>query len=79
MKNNTIAMIATISLVGAIATLIGYIDPATCTVDDPQSFWTCEEAAMQNSILFWTFTAIGGGFLATALVRRLLAKRNLKG
>lgn len=79
MKNNTIAMIATISLVGALASLIGYIDPATCTVEDPQAFLTCEEAAMQNSIAFWSFTAIGGSFLLTALIRRILSKRKLKG
>ena len=74
MKNNTIAMIATISLVGALATRIGYIDPATCTVEDPQAFLTCEEAAMQNSVAFWVFAGIGGIFLLTALVRRNVGK-----
>ncbi|MEN9287472.1 MAG: hypothetical protein RLZ88_142, partial [Actinomycetota bacterium] len=30
MKNNTLAMLATISLVLGLASLIGYIDPAVC-------------------------------------------------
>ena len=59
MKNNSLAMVATISLVVALGSLIGYIDPATCTVDNPDAFMTCEEAANQHITVAWLFGVFG--------------------
>ncbi len=59
MKNNSLAMVATISLVVAIGSLIGYIEPSDCTVSNPDAFMTCEEAAAQHIWVFWIFGVFG--------------------
>ena len=79
MKNNTLAMLATIALVAAFASMIGYIDPATCTVENKDAFLTCEEAANQHIYAFWGFAGFSAVVLLSDLVRRLIARRKLKG
>jgi hypothetical protein len=72
MKNNTLAMVATIALALSIASLIGYVEPTACTVVPPEGFPTCEETASQR---LWT---AGGLFLfgaATLVVGTLRSKR----
>ena len=75
MKNNTLAMLATIALVAAFASMIGYIDPATCTVENKDAFLTCEEAANQHIYAFWGFAGFSAVVLLSDLVRRVIKKR----
>ena len=71
MKNNSLAMIALIALVGAPASLIGYIDPKTCPVKS-DVFTNCQQAADQHIWLFWGLAAFGViTFVSSFIVRRL--------
>jgi len=71
MKNNNLAMLALISLVVALASLIGFIDPATCPVQNTQGWGTCEQAAAQHVLIFWIFGSFGVlTFVGSFLVRR---------
>ena len=75
MKNNTLAMVATIAIALSIASLIGYVEPTACTVVPPDGFPTCEETASQR---LWT---AGGLFLfgaITLLVGTLRSRRKPK-
>lgn len=75
MKNNNLAMLALIALVAAPASLIGYIDPATCPIQEG-GFTTCQQAADQHIWLFWLFAGFGVfTFLGSYLTRRLAKSR----
>lgn len=77
MKNNTLAMIATISIVLGLATMIGYIDPAVCTDSNADAFVSCNQAAAQHLWAFAGFTSFGVITLVMGTVRsRLLSRKN---
>ncbi|MEY3537895.1 MAG: hypothetical protein RL645_709 [Actinomycetota bacterium] len=78
MKNNTLAMLATISLVLGLASLIGYIDPAVCEGRQSGTFITCEQAAAQHVAGFWGFTAFGVVVLAVGTIRAAFKRRAAK-
>ena len=59
MKNNTLAMLATISLVLSVAMLISYIDPAVCAGSGIQDLSTCSQAASEHIWGFFGFFAFG--------------------
>ena len=44
-KNNSLAMLATIAIVLSLAALIGYVEPSACTVPAAEGLPTCEESA----------------------------------
>ena len=76
MKNNSLAMIATVSLALSLASMIGYIDPAVCEASQSQGFITCKEAADQHIWAAVGFASFGVVTLITGTVRnRLRAKR----
>jgi hypothetical protein len=76
MKNNTLAMIALIALVAAPASLVGYIDPATCPVAAPDTFISCQQAAEQHIWGFWIFGIFGvATFVGSFILRRLAANK----
>jgi hypothetical protein len=76
MKNNSLAMMALIALVGAPAALIGYIDPKTCPPQN-SGFMTCQQAADQHVWLFWILASFGVlTFVTDFVLRRLRAKRS---
>ena len=71
MKNNSMAMLALISLVVALASLIGYVDPATCPVQNTQGWTTCEQTAAQHIWVFWISAGFGIlTFTGSFLVRK---------
>jgi hypothetical protein len=74
MKNNSLAMIALIALVGAPASLIGYIDPKTCPPQN-STFTTCQQAADQHLWLFWGLAAFGILTFVGSFVARKLRKQ----
>ena len=75
MKNNTLAMLATISIVLGLANLIGYIDPAVCKGRQSGAFITCEQAAAQHIGGFWIFSGIGAAVLIAGSVREALRRK----
>jgi hypothetical protein len=72
MKNDSLAMVATISIVLGIASMIGYIDPAVCGELPSNGFITCQQAAAQHLWGFWGFSGFG---LVTLIAGTLLSKR----
>lgn len=74
MKNNSLAMLATISLVLSLASLIGYIDPAVCAMPKTAGYLTCEQSAHEHVLAFWGFAAFGIITLVTGTLRARLAK-----
>ena len=47
-KNNTLAMLATISLAVSVAILISYIDPTVCAGSGIQSLDTCTQLSNEH-------------------------------
>ena len=74
MKNNSLAMLATIALVAALASMIGYIDPAVCDGIKSDGFVTCEQAAQQHIWGFWGFLGFGVLVLAGGAIKAHFAK-----
>ena len=50
MRNNTLAMLSTIAAVAALASMIGWINPATC-VNEQLEGWTSCQAASDSHLL----------------------------
>jgi len=51
MRNNSLAMLATIVAITILAWWIGYFDPNTCSPDVQQAGWTsCEEIAKDRNV-----------------------------
>lgn len=76
MKNNNLAMLATISIVLGIASIIGYIDPAVCAGSKSDGFITCAEAASQHLWGFVGFSTLGIITLVVGTIRaRIRARR----
>jgi hypothetical protein len=72
MKNNTLAMLATISLVLSVAMLISYIDPAVCAGSGIQNLPTCTQAASEHILGFIGFFAFGSITLVGGVIRHKL-------
>jgi hypothetical protein len=68
-KNNSLAMLATVAGVGVLA---GFFDPETCSPDVQQEGWTsCEEIANQQAIAFWVLLgALFFGIIVTSISAR---------
>ena len=72
MKNNTLAMLATISIALGVASIIGYVEPTACVVSGGDGLATCEEVASQHIWGFVGFTSFG---LVTLLVGAIRSRR----
>jgi hypothetical protein len=59
MKNNSLAMLATISIAMGLASIIGYVEPSACVVSSADAFQSCEEVANQHIWGFVGFTSFG--------------------
>jgi hypothetical protein len=79
MKNNSLAMIATIAAVGALASLTGYIDPAICGRPQENSWMSCEVVANQTLTAFWACFAVAAASLTGYLLQLRKANRALRG
>ena len=70
-KNNTWAMIATVSLVGIFASAIGFFSPDYCTVKQSADWTSCKAIAEQRAIGFWVLLAVSiFGFVISLTKRR---------
>jgi hypothetical protein len=75
MKNNTSAMLAVIAIALSFASLIGYIEPGTCTIAPAQGLPSCEQAATER---LWGFVGLFTFGVGTLLIGTLRARRNAK-
>jgi hypothetical protein len=70
-KNNSMAMIATIALVGMLASAIGFFSPDYCTVPQSDDWTSCEAIAQQRNIgSIVLFVLCLGGFAVSLSKRR---------
>jgi hypothetical protein len=54
LRNNSLAMLATITGVGILAWAIGFFDPTTCTPTAQLDGWTsCEAIAQERTFALW--------------------------
>lgn len=51
MKNNSLAMLSTIAAVAALASMIGWINPATCVNEQLEGWTSCQAASDQHLLL----------------------------
>ena len=59
MRNNSLAMLATITGIGIIAWWVGFFDPETCVPDNQVAGWTsCESIAQERNIALWLLIGI---------------------
>ena len=72
MQNNTSAMLAIIAIALSFASLIGYIDPGTCTIEPAQGLPSCEQAANER---LWGFFGLLSFGVVTLLAGTLRARR----
>ena len=76
MRNNSLAMVATITSVGLLAWWIGFFDPETCNPEVQQSGWTsCEAIAQERAIALWLLIGVTISAVTITLVRRVRRKR----
>jgi hypothetical protein len=67
-------MLATISAVAALASMIGYIDPKVCVVEAAASWMSCEAVAAKTLTLFWGLTGVS----VISFVGYLIQKRKAR-
>ena len=71
MRNNSLAMLATITGIGILAWWIGFFDPTTCTPNAQQDGWTsCENIARERNIALAVLVLTALGAMSLTLVRR---------
>lgn len=79
MKNNSLAMLATVTGVGILAWAIGFFDPETCSPGLQQSGWTsCQEIAQGQSLALGIFVAVVSSLTIFLSVKTWLEKRAAK-
>jgi hypothetical protein len=70
-SNNSMAMIATVALVGILASAIGFFSPDYCTVPQQDDWTSCEAIAQQRNIgSIVLFLACALGFSLSIARRR---------
>lgn len=72
MRNNSLAMLATVAGVGILAWAIGFFDPETCVPGIQQPGWTsCEAIAAERQVALYVLIAIVVGVGVVTLVGRI--------
>ena len=75
MKNNTMAMLATISIAVSFAMLISYIDPAVCVGSGIQTLENCTQLANEHIWGFVGFFSFGAITLVVGTIRNRIRSR----
>jgi hypothetical protein len=68
-SNNSMAMVATVSLVGVLASSIGFFSPDTCTVDQLEGWTSCAAIHEQRILGSWGFLLLSIIGFAVSIVR----------
>lgn len=59
MRNNSLAMLATITGIGILAWWVGFFDPETCSPDGQVEGWTsCAAIAQERNLALWLLIGI---------------------
>jgi hypothetical protein len=69
-ENNSMAMVATVALVGVLASFIGLFDPSTCADVQTEGWTSCESIARDRQIGSWLLMSISVIGFALSFVRR---------
>jgi hypothetical protein len=69
-QNNSMAMVATVALVGVFASIIGLFDPSTCVDVQTEGWTSCESIARDRQIGSWVMLSLSAVGFALSLVRR---------
>jgi hypothetical protein len=69
-KNNSMAMVATIALVGVIASVIGLFDPSTCVETQANDWTSCANIARDRQIGFWALLIVSVLGFAVSITRK---------
>jgi hypothetical protein len=76
LRNNSLAMLATITGIGILAWWVGFFDPTTCTPDAQQAGWTsCESIAAERTVALWVLIGVTIIAVTITLVRGRKKKR----
>lgn len=74
-KNNSWAMIATVALVGALASMIGFFNADNCVASAQSEGWTsCAAIAEQQGFLFWGLLAVSTFGFGISFARKAMKK-----
>lgn len=69
-QNNSLAMVATVALVGVFASIIGLFDPSTCVDVQTEGWTSCESIASDRQIGSWVLLSLSVLGFAASFVRR---------
>lgn len=69
-QNNSMAMVATVALVGVFASIIGLFDPSTCVDVQTEGWTSCESIARDRQIGSWILLGLSALGFAVSLARR---------
>jgi hypothetical protein len=70
LQNNSMAMVATVSLVGLFASVIGLFDPNTCIDVQTEGWTSCENIAREREIGSWILFSLSLIGFTVSIVRR---------
>ncbi|AOY55901.1 hypothetical protein [Candidatus Rhodoluna planktonica] len=68
--NNSMAMLATISIVVLIASIIGFFNPGNCPVSTEVGWTSCQAIAEERRIASWALLLLSVVGFAVSFVRR---------
>lgn len=69
-KNNSMAMVATIAIVGVVASVIGLFDPSTCVQAQSDDWTSCANIARDRQIGFWILLGVSVLGFAVSITRK---------
>jgi hypothetical protein len=69
-QNNSMAMLATVALVGVFASVIGLFDPSTCVDVQAEGWTSCESIARDRQIGSWVLLGLSVIGFTLSLVSR---------
>lgn len=69
-KNNSWAMIATVALVGALGSMIGFFNSKNCVAAQAEGWTSCSAISEQQGFLFWGLLAVSVFGFGVSIARR---------
>ena len=70
LENNSMAMLATVSIVGVLASLLGFFDPASCIDVQAEGWTSCAAIAEQRRLGSWLLMGLSIIGFSVSIVRR---------
>ena len=73
-KNNSWAMIATVALVGALGSMIGFFNSKNCVAAQAEGWTSCSAISEQQGFLFWGLLTVSVFGFGVSIARRAKKK-----